>query len=90
MESIVLLRLILDNPGIYLHELQSIFVSKFGIVISLTTVCRTLRGMGCTCQAMHHVALQRSDVLRARFMSEISVFDPSMLVFLEGVTNVIP
>ena len=62
---------------------MTIFVSKFGIVISLTTICRTLRRMGCTRQAMHHVALQRSDVLRARFMSEISVFDPSMLVFLD-------
>ena len=32
---------------------------------------------------MHHVALQRSDTLRAEFMATISMYDPSMLVWLD-------
>ena len=32
---------------------------------------------------MHHVAIQRSDELRARFMAEVSVYDPMMLVWLD-------
>ena len=32
---------------------------------------------------MHRVALQRSDVLRACFMAEISVYDPVMLVWID-------
>ena len=36
--------------------------------------------MGCTRQTMHHVAIQRSDELRAKFMS---VYDPSMLIWLD-------
>ena len=39
--------------------------------------------MGCTRQSMHHLALQRSDALRARFMAEISCYDPSMLILLD-------
>ena len=32
---------------------------------------------------MHHVAIQRSDELRARLMAEVSVYDPMMLVWLD-------
>jgi hypothetical protein len=42
-----------------------------------------MRYMGCTRQAIHHVALQQSDAVRAKFMEEISVYDPSMLVWLD-------
>ena len=32
---------------------------------------------------MHHVALQLSEISRARFMADISICDPSMLVWLD-------
>lgn len=82
-EQLVLLRLILDRPGIYLIELQMSLFNKFGVLVSLPTVCRTLRFMGCTRQSMHHVAIQRSDMLRARFMAEVAMYDPSMLLWLD-------
>ena len=83
-EQLILLRLILDKPGIYLHELQTEFFQMFGVSVSVSTIlCRTLRRMGCTRQAMHHVALQRSDTMRAKFMANISKYDPSMLVWLD-------
>lgn len=82
-EQLVLLRLTLTNPGIYLHELQSELLKKFGVTISVPTICRTLKFMGCTRQSMHHVAIQRSDMLRAKFMAEISSYDPAMLIWLD-------
>ena len=82
-EQLVLLRMIMTRPGIYLHELQTSLHERFGVVISLPTICRTLKYMGCTRQSMHHVAIQRSDELRAKFMAEISVYDPRMLVWLD-------
>ena len=39
--------------------------------------------MGCTRQYMHHIALQQSEVLRSKFMAEISVYDPSMLIWID-------
>ena len=82
-EQITLLRLILENPGIYLDELQDRLLAIFGVLVSVPTICRTLKCMGCTRQAMHRVALQRSDALRARFIAEISVYDPCMFVWLD-------
>ena len=82
-EQIVLLRLILANPGIYLYELKSELVKMFGVSVSEATICRTPRYMGCTRQAMHHVALQQSEVCRGRFMAEVSMYDPSMLIWLD-------
>ena len=81
-EQLKIMRLIFENPGIYLYELQR-ELSQSGICVSNATICRTLKYMGCTRQAMHHVALQQSDAARAKFMAEISVYDPSMLVWLD-------
>lgn len=85
-EQLSLLKIILDRPGIYLFEVQR-ELEKLGIAISVPTICRTLKSMGCTRQVMHHVAIQRSDECRARFMSEISVYDPSMLLWLDESSN---
>ena len=79
-EQVILLRLILAHPGIYLHELQSELQKMFEVSVSSATICKTLKFMGFTRQCMHHVALQRSDTLRAHFMATISLYDPSMLV----------
>ena len=81
-EQLTLLKIILDHPGIYLFEIQG-ELEKVGVQISVPTICRTLKLMGCSRQVMHHVALQRSDASRARFMLEISVYDPAMLIWLD-------
>ena len=49
-ERVILLRLILAYPGIYLHELQSELRKVFGVTV---TTCKTLKFMGCTRQCMH-------------------------------------
>ena len=83
MEQLVLLRLILNNPGIYLRNLQANLRSRFGVTVDVSTICRTLKFMGCTQQVIERVALQRSDELRAKFMAEVSVYDPSMLLWVD-------
>ena len=82
-EQLTLLRLVLDNPGIYLREIVDKLRQIYGITISMSTICRTLRIMGCSRQAMHRVAIQQSDSSRARFMANIAVYDPAMLVWLD-------
>ena len=82
-EQLLLLRLILENPGIYLRELQYKLLSITGVNVSAPTVCRTLRYMGCSRQKIQYIALQRSDACRARFMAEISMYDPVMLVWVD-------
>ena len=82
-EQLVLLRIITNNPGIYLREIQLEWLRRFGITVSVPTLCRTLKWMGCTRQVIQHVALQQSEDCRAQFMAEVSMYDPSMLILLD-------
>ena len=80
---------IATNPGehvtgIYLPELQDKFNDiMFGVTVSVPTICGTLRIMGCCRRVIRHVALQRSDELRARFMADISIYDPAMIIWID-------
>ena len=51
--------------------------------MSAATICRTLKLMGCPRQVMRCVAIQQSDAMRAKFMAEISIYDPSMFIWLD-------
>ena len=82
-EQLLLLKNIIKSPGIYLHELQHVMEEALGVAVSVATICRTLKSMGCTRQVIHHIAIQRSDEIRARYMAEISMYDPSMFVWLD-------
>ena len=82
-EQLVLLRLITENTGIYLYEIQTKLVARFGVTVSVATICRTLKFMGCSRQVIKHIPIRRSEELRAKFMAEISMYDPSMLIWLD-------
>lgn len=82
-EQLTLLRIILQNTGIYLHEIQNKLCDHFGVTVSVPTICRTLRVMGCCRRVIRHVAIQRSDELRAHFMAEVSVYDSNMIIWID-------
>ena len=82
-EQLLLLRLIITNPGIYLRELQDKLQEGLGSTVSVSTICRTLKFMGCTKQVIRHVAVQQDDAMRVKFMAEISMFDPSMFIWVD-------
>ena len=82
-EQLLLLRMISENVGIYLHEIQEKIQAIFGVAVSLSTLCRTLKFMGCTRQVCQRIALQRSYECRARFMAEISIYDPHNYVDMD-------
>ena len=82
-EQLTLVRLISQNPTIYLYEIKEEFARLFGVSIIVSVVCKTLKRMGYTRKTIHHIALQRSEVLRAEFMANISIYDPEMLVWTD-------
>ena len=82
-EELVILGFLLEQPSIYLHELQRKVNEYFGVTVSVATLCRTIHHMGMTRQVMRHIALQRSDVERAKFMANVSIYDPSMFIWLD-------
>ena len=82
-EQLVLLRIIMENPGIYLHEIQDRLFTIFGVNVGISTICKTLKFMGCSRQVIQHIPVQRSDEMRAKFMAEISIYDVSMLLWVD-------
>ena len=82
-EQLIVLQLIIQHSGIYLYELQERLMEHYSVRVGVSTICRTLGFMGCSRQVIRHVAIQRSDALRAKFMAEISMYDPSMFVWLD-------
>ena len=45
-EQLILVQMIMERPGIYLLELKKKLLMKFGVPVSVHTICRTLRFMG--------------------------------------------
>ena len=45
-EYLIFLQMMMERPGIYLLELQKKLFMKFGVLVSMPTICRTLRFMG--------------------------------------------
>ena len=82
-EELIVLQLFLDKPGIYLREVQKELLDIIGTWISCATLCRAAQRFGLSRQKMRNIAIMRSEILRAEYLADISVFDPNMLVFVD-------
>ena len=51
--------------------------------VSEATICRTLKHFGFSRKKVDYTALQRSDLIRAEYQAEITIYDPSMIVFVD-------
>ena len=87
-EELIVLELFLSKPGIYLREVQQELFDATRTGVHCSTLCRTAKRLGLTKQKMKRVAIRRSDVIRAEYMSEMSAFDPNMLVFIDETGSV--
>ena len=79
----LLVQLVCDNPSIYLGEVQFELQRATGTIAHASTICRTLKKLGFTRKRLQLVALQRSDVLRARFQADVSTFSSEMFLFVD-------
>lgn len=82
-----LLRLYNKNPTIYLHEAKNLFVRKFQIIISASSICRILHQAGYTWKTLERRAIQIREDDITRFFFEMSAipWDLSSLIFLDEV-----
>ena len=76
-DQLLIFELISCHPGIYLRELQAELQRVRGVVVDVSTICRTIRKLGLSRQRISHIALQQSEVKRVEFVAEMSAFDPS-------------
>ena len=81
--ELMIVHLVLMRPGIFLREIQTELLEETGADITLSTICRFLQRIGFTRQKMRLTALQRDQFLRLQFVSDVSIYDPDMLIFLD-------
>ena len=79
----LLVQLVCENPSIYLKEIQLELERTTGTVAAVSTIFRTLKKLGFTRKKIQFVAIQRSDVLRARFQAEVSMYSSEMFIFID-------
>ena len=74
LAELFILDLVVQNPGIYLHEIQCELEQFLLIDVSVSTICKCLHKNGFTRQRLRMVALQRDRQLRHQFALDISVY----------------
>ena len=67
----------------YLNEIQHQVQETTGTIVHISTICRTIHRMGLTRQKLRHIAIQQSLEKRVEYITEISMFNPEMLVWLD-------
>jgi len=70
LEELTLVNLVLTNPGIYLHKLQHRLIMTTCTEVDCYTICCTFKRLGLTRQKIRHVAMQRNEESRGKFMAE--------------------
>lgn len=81
--QLFILNLVLEKPGIYLHEIQRELQVSLLLDVSLATLCTFLHKSGFSHKKMCTVALQQDRMLREQFSSEVSVYDIEMFTFVD-------
>ena len=54
-----------------------------GCMVHTSTICRTVHRLGMTRQRIKHILLRQSEAKGAEFQAEISVFNTSMLLWID-------
>jgi len=73
----------LDNPAVYLKEIQQNFRETSGTAVAESTISRYLHKCGFSQQKLAQVAKQRIAELRATFQGEMKGYSPHKLVFVD-------
>ena len=85
IDKLIILELAIEKPGIYLREIQAYLHEETGTDVDISTICRYLQISGFTRQKLKVTAKQRSDALRAEYLSDMQVYSwhPEMFVFID-------
>ncbi len=82
-EELTVIEAVVDNPAMYLGDLQQHILHTTGKDISTATICKFLQSQGFSHKKLSFVAQQRCDELRETYRQDVSVYDPEMLVFVD-------
>lgn len=77
--------MIAQQHSLYLDEIQEELVARWGILVSIPTLARTLCRLDFSHKKVSAQAIERNKIMRAAFMNKIGteVLDPAMLMFTD-------
>lgn len=77
-------RFVLDNPTLYLDEIQHRLPELDLPIVSITTLRNYLKNhLNLSHRKLLRVAQERSEIRRAQYLEEISLYSPEQLVFVD-------
>ena len=83
LAELYILNLVVQKPGVYLHEIQEELQEFLLLEISISTICKFLCKSGFTRQRLRTVALQQDQLLRQQFVIDISVYSRETFIFID-------
>ena len=81
--ELIILNKVLTNPATKLNEIKVELHETYGVDLCESTICEYLCKMGFSHKKLSFVAEQQDHLLRAKFISDVSVFQPNMFIFLD-------
>lgn len=79
-DEFLIIDTILEKPSSFLYEIQRLVT---GTDVTEATICRVLKKNNFSRKKLRHIAIQQNASLRAQFLSDVSIYDPEMLVFID-------
>ena len=79
--QLFILRLVVDNPAMYLDEIQRQLETMLMLEVSLSTIYRFLHDNGFTRKKLQKVALQQDKFLIEQYISDVSIYSRDIIVF---------
>ena len=81
--QLLILHLVTNKPGVYLREIQEELLLQLMIEVAISTICRFLNKNGFSYQKMAHIAIQRDEYFRQKYLMDVSVYQPEMFIFID-------
>ena len=82
-ELFTILQSLIIKPTSFLCEIQHQLLCSTGKWVHASTICRTIKEQGLTHKRVQTIALQQSEARRIQYMTEISLFHPDMLIWID-------
>jgi len=73
----------LESNYIPVQEIQEELLNVLSVNIHISKICRFLQRSGFTRQKLRITATQRDEYMRQKYISEVSIYSPEMLIFLD-------
>ena len=72
--------LVIESPGIHLHEVKQLLLEYTAINVQESTICKTLKEA-----CARGLWLQRSELLRSQYILGVSIYEdyPELFVFVD-------